>query len=305
MFHLNLLASVVMILFWIFATKGRSLLQNPGRAARVFKRVFFRKSYWWNPSTRVDCKIYLVNSLFKILLFFPFLDFSFQISMVTLKYLVKFGGPLTAGMVPGYFALLSFSIFAFVWDDALRFSHHALMHRIPWLWKIHQTHHSATTLTPLTLFRIHPLESALAMLRNSLSLGVAAGIFLYLFDAEFSLATILGVNFFGFAFNLLGSNLRHSHIPVSFGFMEYLFISPFQHQLHHSNKIEHFDKNFGVSLSVWDLVYGSFVSSKQVRGRLEFGLSELRPDSMTEILAQPFLIQEIPEFELQSQESVI
>ena len=35
-------------------------------------------------------------------------------------------------------------------------------------------------------------------------------------------------------------------------------MSPAQHHLHHSSDIQHFDKNFGVALSVWDRMAGSF-----------------------------------------------
>ena len=39
--------------------------------------------------------------------------------------------------------------------------------------------------------------------------------------------------------------------------IERFFISPAQHQLHHSIAEEHYDKNFGVSLAVWDWMFGS------------------------------------------------
>ena len=95
---------------------------------------------------------------------------------------------------------------------------------------------------------------------------------------------ILSINIFGFAFNFLGSNLRHSHIPLSFGFFEKLFISPKQHQIHHSQNISHFDKNYGVSLSIWDRLIGSLVTSDQVSQKMVFGLSDMRAWSLREIL---------------------
>jgi len=39
--------------------------------------------------------------------------------------------------------------------------------------------------------------------------------------------------------------------------LEYIFISPAQHQLHHSVAFEHHDKNFGAALAVWDWLFGS------------------------------------------------
>ena len=41
---------------------------------------------------------------------------------------------------------------------------------------------------------------------------------------------------FGVLFNFAAANLRHSHIWISFGRFEKIFISPAQHQIHHSVK---------------------------------------------------------------------
>ena len=34
---------------------------------------------------------------------------------------------------------------------------HYVPHRVPFLWEFHKVHHSATVLTPLTNFRVHPV----------------------------------------------------------------------------------------------------------------------------------------------------
>lgn len=286
LFYLNLLMSLVIIAAWIL-WKRRSLRGF----CRLGRRVLLSRSYWWNESTRVDYKVFFLNSFFKVFLFIPFLDFTYRVSLWTLKGLAQVLGPLGGGTSPSLGALLLFAIFAFVLDDAFRFFHHRGMHKIPWLWRFHQLHHSARILTPVTLYRIHPVESALATIRNSVSLGLSAGFFLYFFDAEFSLVTLAGVNFFGFTFNLLGSNLRHSHIPISFGALERIFISPKQHQIHHSNQVTHFDRNFGVSLSIWDQLAGSFLESRASSGRLVFGLHGVEPGAFVQPLAQPFRIK--------------
>lgn len=285
LFHLNLLFSVLMILGWLVWKR-----RNFRRLMRLGEKLFFSRSYWWNESTKVDYKIYILNSFFKIFLFIPFLDFTYRISIWSLKMLAYTVGPLAQGHTPSWVALVGFSFFAFVLDDGFRFLHHWSMHKIPWLWRLHQVHHSARILTPVTLYRIHPLESALATLRNSLSLGLSAGVFLYFFDADFSLVTLAGVNFFGLTFNFLGSNLRHSHVPISFGPLERVFISPKQHQIHHSTQAHHFDRNFGVSLSIWDQWAGTFLKSGSA-GKLRFGLKEVEPGAFFKPLAQPFRLK--------------
>lgn len=244
------------------------------------RRIFLRKRYWWNRSTRVDYAVYLLNSLLKVFLFVPLLDLGYFFSTSTARLLLSLNGGEFPGLHAGFPWLPVFTLFAFAFDDFLRFLHHWLMHKVPFLWRFHRTHHSARVLTPITLYRAHPVESAIATVRNSLSLGLSTGVFVFLFDARFSAFTFLGVNVFGFVFNLLGSNLRHSHVPLSFGPLERVFISPKQHQIHHSRDSRHFDRNFGVSLALWDWLLGSLVFSREAKAPLRFGLENGRAGSL-------------------------
>ena len=132
------------------------------------------------------------------------------------------------------------------------------MHKWPVLWALHKVHHSATVLTPMTVFRTHPLEGIIFSLRSAITQAIGISLFFYLFGNLVSLYTIVGVNVFVFVFNILGSNLRHSHIGIRYWkWFEYIFISPAQHQLHHSVAFEHHDKNFGAALAIWDWLFGS------------------------------------------------
>jgi len=157
--------------------------------------------------------------------------------------------------------LFTFSLFLF--QDLFKFLVHFMMHKIPFLWRFHSVHHSATSMTPLTLYRIHPVEM---FINTSRSLFVGAGgtgIFLYLFQNQLAISHIIGVNIFVFLFNLCASNLRHSPVWLGYGKLEHLFISPAQHQIHHSIKHQHFDKNFGSALAMWDKLFGCLLLSKK------------------------------------------
>lgn len=281
LFHWNIIAALGLILVWAVFSFGY------GEGLKAFKSLVFKKRYWWNRSTRRDYFFFLSNSILKILLFIPLLDFSFQIARFTSQSLYLFNGDFLS-VNSSFIAIALFTVFSFVWDDFLRFFQHYLMHRIPFLWKLHSVHHSAKFLTPITLYRAHPFESAIATLRNSLSLGVSTGLFVFIFEAQLSLWTIAGVNVFGFLFNFLGANLRHSHIPLSFGpLVEKIFISPKQHQIHHSSHKDHFDKNLGVSLAVWDVLFGSWMPAKSV-GKLKFGLGGVQRRSLLKEYGLPF-----------------
>jgi sterol desaturase/sphingolipid hydroxylase (fatty acid hydroxylase superfamily) len=102
---------------------------------------------------------------------------------------------------------------------------------------------------------------------------------------------LIGANVLSFAFLLFGSNLRHSHIPLKyFGWLEYVFISPFQHQIHHSSAERHFNKNLGSKLAIWDWMFGTLIRSDSVDD-IDFGIGKMEEknyDSLWKNLSMPF-----------------
>lgn len=289
LFYLNILAAAILAVLYLVARSDRA----PSSRRRFANALGLRRKYWWNRSARSDYALYFLNSIFKVLLFIPFLDFGFRISQWTVKGLLAIGGDFVE-LQPTFWLLLVFTLTSFVFDDFLRFFHHWLMHKVPWLWPFHVAHHSARVLTPMTLYRTHPVEAAMAAVRNSISLGVATGVFLFLFRGHFHVLTFFGVNAFGQMFNFLGANLRHSQLPLGFGWIEHLIISPAQHQIHHSRDVRDFDRNFGVSLAIWDRLFGSLVLSRDRAealrdGRIRFGVPGVSASSLKQLLLGPFV----------------
>ncbi|TNE91071.1 MAG: TonB-dependent receptor [Deltaproteobacteria bacterium] len=148
-----------------------------------------------------------------------------------------------------------YSVCLFVAWDLSRFAVHYAMHRIPALWAIHQVHHSAEVLTPLTFHRIHPLESLVYQLRGLVVTTAMATGFFWLFREAASPWTLLGVHGIGFVLNVASGNLRHSEVWLRFGPAENWLISPAQHQIHHGLGTD--DRNFGTWLALWDRLAGT------------------------------------------------
>ena len=113
-----------------------------------------------------------------------------------------------------------------------------------------------------------------------------------MFGDKVDLYTVLGVNVFIFCFNVAGSNLRHSHIGIRYWpWLEYIIISPAQHQLHHSIAEKHYDKNFGVTLALWDWLFGSLIHSEDTED-LTLGVvdkCDWSPHSLKKLYLYPFL----------------
>lgn len=223
-------------------------------------------------SSLVDLGLLVLNHVLRIVLFLPLIGGQIAIALFISRFFTNhvLSSPQIELAVTTVAVL--YTLVFFILDDLSRFLLHLLMHKLPWLWHFHQLHHNAETLTPLTLYRFHPAEVFLLTVRSVLVGGFVSGCFVYLFAGRISGWDILGVNAVGFLFSALGSNLRHSHIPLSFGFLEKWFISPAQHQLHHSK--EHIDINFGTYLAVWDRLFGSWIQGSPHQ-KLSFGLADL------------------------------
>ena len=227
-------------------------------------------AYWWNRSTRLDYGLFALNNFLKVAMFAPVLGGQVAVSLVVTKFLHFNIAESHLFVWPPIAITVAFTMVAFLFDDFMRFVVHWLMHRVPILWHFHRLHHTATTLTPFTVHRTHPVESFINSSRAVLSLGLVSGVFVWLFGHGLQVWDILGMNALGFVMTLAGSNLRHSHIPLHFGVAESLLISPAQHQLHHS--VDHNHPNLGSFLSWWDRLCGSWMAGREARD-LRFGLS--------------------------------
>ena len=216
-----------------------------------------------------------------------------QIAIATLifKYLNSVEW-LSEGMYisfPKTIVVLFFTIFIFLLDDFTKYFVHRWMHKWPILWSLHKVHHSAETLTPMTIYRTHPLEGIVFTLRGSLTQGFSIATFVFFFGDKVDLLTVIGVNIIVFSFNVAGSNLRHSHISIRYWkWVEHIFISPAQHQLHHSLAEEHHDKNFGASLAIWDWIFGSLHYSEDIDD-LTLGVEDGFGNSLKSLYLKPII----------------
>ena len=167
---------------------------------------------------------------------------------------------------------------------------HFLMHKIPSLWEFHKVHHSAEVMTPLTEWRQHPVEMILFPNLMALSTGLAYGLLVYGFGEIAQPLTLFQVNAVFLVFFLTISHLRHSHVwlPLT-GVLGHLVQSPAHHQIHHSTKPAHFDKNLGFALAVWDWLFGTLcVPNKAETVTFGLGTESRNFDGLARSFSLPF-----------------
>ena len=266
------------------------LVQKKNFRLGAFWGYLFNKKIWFHASARLDYKLFLVNRVLKVLLWAPIVLTMVPIAIGFSDLLDSLFGKITPVTHNSIIIISMFTLILFLLDDLTRFLLHLALHKIPILWDFHKLHHSAKVMTPMTIFRSHPFESYLYACRMALTQGLAVGIGYYFFGATLSMFDVFGANIFVFVFNVMGANLRHSHVWWSWGDkIESWFISPAQHQVHHSDKPEHFDRNLGSTLAVWDRMIGSLIRSSNV-GKIRFGVGAGDPghQSMYQAYVKPF-----------------
>ncbi|ODS23252.1 hypothetical protein AB835_09860 [Candidatus Endobugula sertula] len=270
-----LLSATLLALSWLM------WIERQGLQASLKK--IFSLSIWWSTSAKADYKIFFINKMVLILLS-PLL-----ITQLTVATLIFYqwhewfpSRPQWFVSWPDWLIAVMFTSSYFLLDDFMRFYVHRLLHQWSLLWAFHKVHHTAQTLTPFTVFRTHPVELVIFSLRSIFVQALAIGSFVFFVGEKVDLITVLGANAIIFVFNLLGSNIRHSHIAIHYWKpLEKIFISPAQHQIHHSLKACHHNKNYGVVLAVWDYFTGTHHHSEKNQ-LLVFGVNEpsVEPDQL-------------------------
>ena len=286
-FGLDYITSSHQRVFWIYLLSALLIGIIFSGVFPLTLHEYKNRKIWLHKSALMDYKYFFVIAFIKVMFILPLILSSKDVALwITLFMQEEFGYRVALSIEREYVVVL-YMLTLFIVGDLSRYWLHRLLHTVPFLWKIHQLHHSAEVLNPLTFYRVHPIENILFGLRYAVNVGLVTGLFIYFFGANIGLVEIVGVNVFVFVFGVLGANLRHSHIPLRYGNMlEKIFISPYQHQLHHSVLLSH--KNFGGTLAIWDWMFQTLHIEK-IRVNIEYGTKENSSfNTITEMLFKPF-----------------
>ena len=277
LFWIYIISSILMGILYFYISKKNT-------------RVILSSKLWLHPSAKLDYYYFVLSYFVNIFLLAPYILSAKSVAFYVNNFLNEHFEYFDNDLFSYTQIIFLYTITLFLISDFTRYWLHRFLHTIPFLWEFHKVHHSAKVLTPITFYRVHPIENFLFGLRYSLSAGFVTGVFIYFFGAMIDIYMVFGVNVFLFLFSTLGANLRHSHVPFAyFTFIEKWFMSPKQHQIHHSTK--HFNKNYGGFISIWDRFFGSLQLSNEVKV-MKFGLRKNQmPDytSLKSLIFRPFI----------------
>ena len=226
-----------------------------------FGAFLFPRSVWSNPSAWLDVRYFFFHQIFWLVIYGSFL-----IGIITLVsgWANDFALYLTSddksgpGPLRPLATVMLISVIA-VASDFTSFLAHYLQHKVPILWEFHKVHHSATVMHPLTNYREHPVDNILYAVALGSTIAVVSGLTILCIGRVPDMSTLSSGGVIMLAFNLLGYNLRHSHIWLKWpGALSKIFGSPAHHQVHHSCHPDHIDKNFAFMFPVWDVLFRTY-----------------------------------------------
>ncbi len=148
--------------------------------------------------------------------------------------------------------------------DFVRFLQHAMLHRVPMLWRFHRSHHTDKSVDFSTTWRFHPFEMVYTTAAYFITL------MLFGIPAYVIVMNTLITHFSGF--------FTHSNIAIPEPVDRVLraaFVTPDMHRVHHSAETREMGSNFGNLLSIWDRLFGTYVAQpRKGHSGMQLGLSE-------------------------------
>lgn len=251
---LVIFALIVMVIFRASARFGE------GSGFRTAIGYAFPKEIYSRPSTRVDLAL-MTMRMFFILPVLGFIATLFLAMGIAQMLVAHFGMPAISVRSGGLTLAVQFAV-AVLTGELGFYLFHRLSHQNRFFWTGHRPHHSAEQMTFLTGGRAHPLDDVGFIFVAGLLIAAplnAVGLYFTGVTPHHLLPTLsLAYAMFG----AVADKFNHSHIPTSFGPLNYLFISGHMHQIHHSAELRHRDKNFGGTLAVFDWIFGTLYIPK-------------------------------------------
>ena len=151
----------------------------------------------------------------------------------------------------------------FILEDILFWLEHYVDHHVRIFWAVHVTHHSSEEYNLTTGFRS----------------SVFMPFYRYMYFIPLAL---IGFNpldiFFMYALTQTYGIMVHTQsIKKLPGWIEYIFVTPSHHRVHHASNIPYLDRNMGMVLIIWDRMFGTF-AEELPEETPRFGLTQ-KPDN--------------------------
>ena len=139
-------------------------------------------------------------------------------------------------------------ILTFVVIDFVYYWYHRCSHRVRFFWAVHMNHHSSEEMN----FTVSLRQAWFGSLTK-----VPFFISMPLIGFDPLITAVAGVA------STLWGVVGHTQWINKLGPLEYIFVTPSSHRVHHGSNEEYLDKNYGNLLIIWDRLFGTFEEEKE------------------------------------------
>jgi sterol desaturase/sphingolipid hydroxylase (fatty acid hydroxylase superfamily) len=191
-------------------------------------------------------------------------------------FLALFGVTNLVALQLGALPVIVQYLLMFFIADFVQWNTHRLLHAVPRLWEFHKVHHSVEEMGFAAHLRYHWMETVIYKSIQYVPLAML-GFGIQDFFVLHIIAVAIG-------------HLNHSNINITYGPLKYLLNSPTMHIWHHAKTLPvATGVNFGISLSLWDYLFGTAYLPKSGRD-IELGFDDIEkyPNSFWKQVIAPF-----------------
>ena len=147
-------------------------------------------------------------------------------------------------------------VLTFASIDFIYYWFHRFSHRIKFLWAMHMNHHSSEEMNFVVSLRqawFAPFAKVIFFMPLPL-IG---------FDPLITVTCGVAATFWGV--------IGHTQWINKLGPLEYFFVTPSHHRVHHGSNDQYIDKNFGNLLIIWDKFFGTFEPERE---KVVYGITD-------------------------------
>jgi sterol desaturase/sphingolipid hydroxylase (fatty acid hydroxylase superfamily) len=150
--------------------------------------------------------------------------------------------------------------FYFILADFGHYWVHRLTHT-KYFWRVHKWHHAPTYMYWLGGVRTTIPDFFLVNIPYVLAYSM-------LYISPWWMATAMAVS------SILQNDWMHMNVAWRSSWLEWFFVTPRYHHIHHSDNPQHYMKNMASLFTVWDRLFGTYLDPDRVGTKLSFGTGE-------------------------------
>ena len=165
-------------------------------------------------------------------------------------------------------------VLSFILFDFAVYVWHRLGHKYEFLWRFHKIHHSDKSYHVTTGLRFHVLDQLLEV--------VVKCFCVILFGVPASIVVVCEVVRMFFVLFHHGNFTFPGEKSLS-----YAIITPSLHRAHHSTLREEHDSNYGIVLSIWDMIFGT----RKELVPANIGLELIEAENLVQLFSLAFLTE--------------